>query len=141
MDANAQVLGRLTEVLERMWIEPRATINPPIRQFKAPQFDRNGDVEYFIRQFLEIAEANEWAAAAARLHLREALKETARDCGKPDTLDGIFAALRARFGLTNREARARLAALKREHKTSLQEHASEMERLVTIASADPPAHF
>ena len=66
------------------------------------------------------------------------MKETARDCGRPDTLDGIFDALRARFGLSAREARAKLASLKRNHQTTLQEHAAEVERLVTIAYADLP---
>lgn len=87
-----------------------------------------------------MAAANEWEDAAAYLHLREALKEGAQDCGRPQTLAGIFTALRARYGLSPREARTRLNGLRRDSSTTLQEHASEVQRLVEIAYADLPRH-
>ena len=131
-------MDRLADVLERMAAQPMQL--PPVREpFKAPQFEGTGDVEYFINQFIEVAQANNWVPAAALIHLRAALRDSARDCGKADTLDGVFAALRARFGLTTREARAKLATLRRENKVTLQEHAAEVERLVNVAYMDLPA--
>jgi hypothetical protein len=70
---------------------------------------------------------------AARLHLKEALVEDARDCNRPATLEGVHDALRARFGLITREARTKLTALKKTYNTSLMEHSVEVERLVNIA--------
>lgn len=124
------VLGRLTDVLERMWQDPRPRVGDT---FKAPSYDGQGNVEYFIRQFGEVAAANRWQEAAQLLHLREALKDTARDCGQAGTVAAIYMTLRARFGITEREARSRLATLKKEYRTTLQEHAMEVERLVDLA--------
>ena len=84
------------------------------------------DVEYFVQQFMEIADANGWAPIATCLHLQEALTDGARECGRAGTIPGILAALRARYGLSAREARAQLASLKRDGQTSLQEHAAQV---------------
>jgi hypothetical protein len=111
------------------------------REFKAPTFDGSGDVDYFIRQFAEVAEANEWAMPAAVIHLRASLTSRAADCGQAGTLDGIFTALRVRFGVTTREAKARLMSVKREYRTTLQEHAAEVTRLVNLAYADLPVGY
>jgi len=127
------VVGRLTEALERM-------VSKQKNSFRAPTYDGLGDVELFIQQFMDVVEANQWAPAAALLHLREALKEGARDCGRSQTIDGIFVALRARYGLSPREARARLNGLRKEARVSLQEHATEVQRLINIAYADLPDH-
>ena len=82
---------------------------PPRETFKVPEYSGVGSIEAFIRQFLDIAEANEWPHRSAVLHLRGALKDKARDCGGPgETLDEIFTALRARFGISPREARGKL---------------------------------
>ena len=51
-------------------------------------------------------------------------------------MQAIYAALRARFGLSPREARSRLSVLKKDFRTPLQEHAAEVERLVNIPYAD-----
>jgi hypothetical protein len=45
-------------------------------------------------------------------------------------------ALRLRFGLTAREARAKLTVIRRDYDTALQDHNVEIERLVDIAYAD-----
>lgn len=128
---------RLAEALERL-----AGANRPAGPaFKAPQFEGKGDVEYFIHRFEEVAEANDWRPGAALLHLREALKEGAQDCGRAGTIPAIFIALRAKYGLTPREARSRINALKRDTQTTLQEHATEVERLVAVAYADLPQGY
>lgn len=130
-------LDRLADVLERMMAEPRTARTP----FKTPQFNGAGDVEYFINQFHSVAEANEWERGATLIHLREALQEGARDCGRAGDLEGIFTALRARYGLTPKEARFRLNTLTKDFKTSLQEHATEVKRLTDVAHGELPAHY
>ena len=51
----------------------------------------------------------------------------------------MFDTLRIRYGLTLHEARARLTALKKDSRTTLQEHATEVERLVSIAYSEMEA--
>jgi ElaB/YqjD/DUF883 family membrane-anchored ribosome-binding protein len=128
-DDRDQVMDRLTEVLEQL-AEPRP---PPRKDFKAPHYAGTGNVEIFIRQFSDVADANRWNTAATLLHLRESLDDEARDCGSAATVEEIFDALRARYGLTTREARSKLSSLKKEYKTTLQEHASRVEQLVEVA--------
>ena len=70
--------------------------------------------------------------------MRASLKENAKSCGRAATLNGVIENLRARYGLTPREARARLVTLKRSHKTSLQEHAAEVDKLVGVAYGEVP---
>ena len=54
-------MDRLTGVLEALLLvsqeDPRVNT-----QFEAPEFDGSGDVEYFVKQFTEVAEANQWPA-------------------------------------------------------------------------------
>jgi hypothetical protein len=131
MSEDSSAMERLTEALERMAV-PRA----PAPAFKPPRFSGTGNVEIFISQFMDVAEANDWNRAATLLHLRGALKDEARDCGGADTAAEILEALRARYGLTTREARSRLTYLRKEFKTSLQEHAKKVEELVQVAYPD-----
>ena len=77
---------------------------------------------------MEVADANGWNEDGTLIHLRESLKEDARDCGRSTTLDGVVARLRGRFGMSPREARAKLAVLKRTSKVTLQQHADEVSR-------------
>ena len=60
--------------------------------FKTPQFNGEGNIEYFIDQFEDVANANQWNQESTFMHLRETLKDGARDCGMTDTTRGIFAA-------------------------------------------------
>lgn len=120
-----------TETMERLLQAVRE--EPRRDRFKPPTFDGTGDVDYFIRQFEEVADANGWDERAFRLNLRAALRDSAKDCGKADRVPNIFDTLRIRFGLTAREAANRLTTLKREPKTSLSAHQEEVERLVNVA--------
>lgn len=61
--------------------------------------------------------------------------------GRSDMVEGIFIALRERYGLSLREAKARIAGLKKDSKTTLQQHGVEVERLVEIAYADIPRNL
>ena len=125
--------GRLIEAIEALVERQGREPGPAMPAFKAPQFDGEGDVEYYIQQFTDVATANQWTEPAQLLYVRESLRDGARDCGKAPTVTGVFANLRARYGLTPREARARLAALRKDARTALQEHASEVEQLVGVA--------
>ena len=132
------VLHRLADVLQTALANPVRQARVEREKFRPPVFDGTGDVNFFIRQFEDVTTANEWEEGAARIHLRAALTDTATACGQAETLEGIFNALRARFGMTSREAKASLITLRRDSKTSLQEHAEQVEKLVNIAYADFP---
>lgn len=108
----------------------------PRDQFKAPKYRGDSDVELFIQQFSAVSEANRWLDQQAIIHLRSTLEGPALDCGRESTLDGIFAALRARYGLTARQAKDRLTNLRRAAKQTLHEHATEVGRLVEVAFAN-----
>ena len=129
------MFGELTEVLRELRMERPA---PRAEQFKPPQFNGNGDVELFIQHFMEVATANQWNQVATLLHLREALQEDARECGRPATLEAAFAALRSRYGLTTREARSKLSHLKKDVHCTLHEHATQVEKLIRGAYGDLP---
>jgi hypothetical protein len=129
--ADAAMLGRLTEVLEQLGQDRERPVHHD--RFKAPHFDGNGEVDYFIQQFRDVAMANQWVEPAALLHLRQALKEGARDCGRAQSTLEVYATLRARYGLTEDEARGRLNTIRRGTRTSLQAHAVEIGRLVEAA--------
>ena len=131
------MLDRLTQTLERLLSNPQRKESP----FRLPPFEGKGDVEYFIRRFNEVSEANKWDERTATIHLREALKGSATDCGKAHHLDGILTALRARYGLTARKARLKLNSLKKDPKMSLQEHANEVQKLADLAYGDLPPEY
>ena len=92
-----------------------------------PEFNGSGDVEYFLKQFKEVAEFNKWPAKYSLLHLRACLKQEAQDCGRADTLEGVMVALRNRYGVSPAEARAALRQLRRGYQTRLCEHQSEIQ--------------
>jgi hypothetical protein len=153
LPTEVETFQQMTDVLQRVWesqqaqqqiaAQPPPPVQPtrPLHQFKAPKFDGTSDVEYFIIQFLEVAEANDWQLAASLLHLREALKDGAKDCGRAGHIDGVFASLRARYGLSPREARLKISVLRKDSRSTLQEHATEVDRLCQIAFHDLPDHY
>ena len=75
---------------------------------------------------------------AALLHFRDSLKESAKDWCRAAHVQADYVALKARFGLSLREARSHLSNLREDFCTSLQEHVAEVERLVNIAYGDLP---
>jgi hypothetical protein len=143
LPTEVETFRQMTEVLQNVWNgqqQAQRQLVQPRHKFKTPEFNGQTDVEFFITQFTEVAEANEWQPAAALLHLRETLKEGSKDCGRAASVGGVFSALRARYGLSPREARARLSALRKDVKMTLQEHASAVDRLSQLAYADLPPH-
>jgi hypothetical protein len=128
-------MDRLSDILERVLIhQPHGRKDT----FRIPEYDGSTDICYFLRQFRDIATASAWNPAAALLHLREALKGNAQECGNADTVEGVLEALQEKFGLSIREARNKITLLRKEGKTTLQEHAAEVTKLMNNAYQDLP---
>ena len=125
-------IDRLAEVLARI------TMDRGRKEFEAPTYDGTTDVEMFIMQFTDVAEVNQWPQVSALLHLRRGLKGEAANCGKYETIHRIMAALRARYGITPRQARSKLTNLRRDARTSMQAHSFEVEKLIKVAYQELP---
>ena len=110
-----------------------ANIRGARSEFKPPRYDGGSNVELFIQQFDDVVEQNEWTDQAALLHLRSCLQDEAVECGAGTTVDEIKTALRARFGCTRKQAKDRLANIKRQPGQTLCTLGSEIERLMRIA--------
>lgn len=131
---------RLATILEAM-LQMQRNQEPARRaprEFKLPEFDGTGNVDYYVRQVQDIIIANEWTDEAALLHLRHSLKGIAQECGRPETLGGVMRALTIRFGMSASEARIKLAKLKRDSRKSLHSHAAQVEELVEAAHPGLP---
>ena len=134
-EPQEMMFGQLLDVLRDMRLNQREVRR---EQFKPPQYNGEGDVELFIQQFNEVAAANEWNAVSTLLHLRESLQEGAREYGRAATVEAVLAALRSRYGLSQREARHRLNGLKKDAKHTLHDHAIAVEKLVRKAFEELP---
>ena len=51
--------AKLAEVIEALVERQDRATGPALPAFKAPQFDGDGDVEYYIQQFVDVAAANQ----------------------------------------------------------------------------------
>jgi len=102
-------------------------------RLEAPAFTGEEAVEQFIQEFQEVMKIAQWPPRVALLKLRMALKDKAKPYGTGPDIDGIFASLRARFGISAIDARARLQRLWRDPHMALQEHATTVMRLAQIA--------
>ena len=129
-------VDRLADILGRLVAAPSAAARR--EDYKTLQFSGEENIEYFIQQFEGVAQANQWDGEATFMHLREALTDGARDCGQSFKTVGIYASLRARYWLFLREARSLLNNLRKDSRTPLAEHASEVERLEQSAYPDLP---
>jgi len=118
-------------VLEEVRV-PRE-LNEDRYRLKAPTFTGEEAVEQFIQEFHDVMEVTQWPPRVALLKLRMALMDKAKPYGVGPDIDGILASLRARFGISAIDARARLQKLRHDPHTSLQEHAT------TVSSLTPSA--
>ena len=100
-------------------------------RLRPPIFGGDGDVEQFIREFEEVATLAEWPAPVRILQLRTCLTGQAKSYALGPDVGHIFQALRSRFGLTARAARDRLRTIRRDRKTSLQDHANAIKALIS----------
>jgi len=107
-------------------------------RLKAPAFTGLEDVEQFIQEFSEVIDVTQWPPRVALIQLRMALTEQAKPYGLETSVDGIFTVLRARFGISVVDARARLQELGREARTLLQDHVTTVKRLAQITYSDLP---
>jgi len=107
-------------------------------RLKAPTFSGEEPVEQFVQEFQDVMEVAQWPPRVALLKLRMALSDKAKPYGVGPSIDGIFASLRTRFGISAVDARARLQRLRRDPHTPLQEHATTVMRLAQIAFRNLP---
>lgn len=128
-ERRMEQLTTAVEGLLRLQARPR----PTLKEAKAPQYDGQGDVGFFIREFQEVVAANHWNEGTALIQLRHTLKDTAKNCGEEADLNGVFQALQARFGLNPREARTTLEKFRRDGKKTFHEYARALTRLVEVA--------
>jgi len=96
-------------------------------------------VEQFITEFSDVAAICRWPPRVTLIQLRLCLTGPAKPYEIGQDVDDILEALRARFGLTARDARVQLQSLRRNPKTNLREHATVVERLAQVAFGDLPA--
>ena len=102
-------------------------------EIRPPRFSGEGDLKLFIKQFEDVAEANGWTPKQRTLHIRSQLTGDAQGCGHGDSYDEILEDLHARFGVSKRQARDRLAVLKIKPGQSIYRQATEVTRLVEVA--------
>ena len=100
---------------------------------RPPSFSGEGDLKFFIKQFEDVAEANRWMPMQRTLHIRSQLTGDAQGCGHGDSYEEIIEDLHARFGVSRRQARDRLAAFKMKPGQSIYSQATEITRLVEVA--------
>lgn len=132
MAQGMEQIGHLAEAIAALRLQPVA------REFRPPTFKGEGDVELFISQFQDICEANDWDQQTTLIQLRSSLEGPARECGRDVTIEGIVAELRARFGVSRRQARERLARLRKLKTQTMHEFAGEIQRLVGLAYPEIP---
>lgn len=148
--SNSDLLSCATEDGERVNTEDQS-MNSLVKalkkinhksSFKSPRMNGTTKyVNYFISQFADIAEANEWNDTACPLHLRESFKGKTNGCGQEDSMELIFGRLRSQFGMSTREATLPFTNLKRDFKTTLSEHATEVKKLIKIAYLTTTYHY
>ena len=105
-------------------------------QFKSPKFDGSEDVEMFIQKYTDVAQANNWDPRVAHLNLRLSLEKQAQECARGETVEAIFVNLRARFGLTERQARDKLTTMRKEPGQKFHSLGVEILKLTRIAYPD-----
>jgi hypothetical protein len=114
-------------------VERLAGLGTSKPKFKPPKFSGDTDVELFINQFLDVADASKWSERESVLHLRSNLEGPAISCGQGTDLEEIFGDLRSRFGITPRQARIQLGQLQKKHKQTFHELGAEVVKLVRLA--------
>jgi len=92
-------------------MNPRRLSQPGEEVYKyklnVPTFAGTGDIEQFISEFNETLNITQWPPRVALAKLREALTGEAKPYGQRTSVDGIFIALRGRFGISALDARSR----------------------------------
>ncbi|XP_049316551.1 uncharacterized protein LOC125779314 [Bactrocera dorsalis] len=126
---------------------PAPSINNP--RLKAPTFDGSIPFQIFKLQFEKTAMANNWNAADKVASLFVSLKgpaaeilQTIPDCER-DNYEALMSAIERRYGSEHRKQIYQIELQNRGQKMneSLQEFATEIERLAHLANADAPVDY
>lgn len=124
----------MSQLLQTITAAASATQQPQSpKPFKAPSYSGTGDIDLFISQFQEVAEANRWSEPEAKLHLKLNLSGPATSCVDGTTTEEIFSNLQSRFGLTIRQAKEKLRSIRRSGSQDLHELGTEILRLTKLA--------
>jgi hypothetical protein len=99
---------------------------------KPPSYIGEGDVDLFLQQFNDVRQANRWSDRQALLHIRAHLSGTAATCGSGQEIGEVVAALKARFGKTEGQAKEQLQGMRRDHLKSLHDQAWDIARTVEL---------
>ncbi|XP_049316545.1 uncharacterized protein LOC125779313 [Bactrocera dorsalis] len=119
------------------------------RRLKAPTFDGSIPFQIFKLQFEKTAMANNWNAADKVASLFVSLKglaaeilQTIPDCER-DNYEALMSAIERRYGSEHRKQIYQIELQNRGQKMneSLQEFATEIERLAHLANADAPVDY
>jgi len=102
-------------------------------------FSGEEDVEQLITEFSNVTAICRWPNRVTLIQLRLCLTGPTKPYEIGQDVGDIFEALRARFGLTARDARVQLQGLRKNPKTNLREHATVVERLAQVAYGGLPA--
>ena len=130
-----------TLLMDQLVTRPESLQTGKKTEFKPPVYEGQTDIELFITQFQDVAEANDWSAIEALLHLRNCLRGDAVECGREVSVADTFQSLRARFGITPKQAREQLQTLQKRNKQSFHELGSEINRLVQVAYPEQTMAF
>ena len=125
-NAQMEQLEQLTALTQALQLAGRPS-------FKPPSFSGEEDIELFLKQFADVADANRWSPLERTLHLRSQLSGDAQSCGDGESYQEIVEDLRARYGLTRRGARDRLSNLKLKTGQNVHKQAAEISKLVKLA--------
>lgn len=126
---QSQKTVNLTDLIEAL----RQSSLQRRESFKLPEYNGEGDIDTFLVQLEDVQEANNWTNKEALLHLRLSLKGKALDCDRGNSVTEITANLRARFGITSKQAREKLRHVRKTAQMSIQELGAEIEKLTQIA--------
>ena len=85
----------------------------PAQHFEISQINGKWDVGYVIGCFEEVADVNKWTLVVTLLHIKGALKNSLKNCGRAADVLAVFASLQARFGFSLRGSFSNLSFLKR----------------------------
>ncbi|XP_049310622.1 uncharacterized protein LOC125778134 [Bactrocera dorsalis] len=144
---KSEVLQLSNRVRELQLHGPAPSTN--IQRLKAPTFDGSIPFQIFKLQFEKTATANNWNAADKVASLFVSLKgpaaeilQTIPDCER-DNYEALMSAIERRYGSEHRKQIYQIELQNRGQKMneSLQEFATEIERLAHLANADAPVDY
>ncbi|XP_049314463.1 uncharacterized protein LOC125778892 [Bactrocera dorsalis] len=144
---KSEVLQLSNRVRELQLHGPAPSTNN--QRLKAPTFDGSIPFQIFKLQFEKTATANNWNAADKVASLFVSLKgpaaeilQTIPDCER-DNYEALMSAIERRYGSEHRKQIYQIELQNRGQKMneSLQEFATEIERLAHLANADAPVDY